>query len=105
MGEANRRGTRDDRIAKARERIEALRPEHIVCNGCSAELREVTAIEVQKAPGLDAVHFARCEACDAETFAAQGTPEALRMFAEFMKSRTAIGDFVGGQYTRASGDE
>ncbi|MBC7172331.1 MAG: hypothetical protein H5U40_07900 [Polyangiaceae bacterium] len=102
MGEARRRGTREDRIAKAIERIEALRPAFIVCNGCAAELRDVFPLEIESAPGLDAVHYARCEACDAETLAAQGTPEALRVLADHLRSRTEIKDMVGGRYTTTS---
>ncbi len=105
MGEARRRGTLEERIASARARADALRPAFIVCNGCAARLEDVARVDVAPMPGLDAVHVARCSACDAETYDAQGTPEALRAFAEFMRSQTTLGDFVGGRYARNASDD
>lgn len=103
MGDAKRRGTREERVAKAIERIERLRPAAIVCNGCKAELRDVTPIEFVPIAGLDAVYVARCETCDADTVSAEGTPEALRELAEFMRGKTAPGDLVGANYASRSG--
>lgn len=102
MGDAKRRGTREERVAKAIERIERLRPAAIVCNGCQAELRDVSPVPFVPIAGLDAVYVARCEACDAETLSAEGTPEALRALSEYMRTKTAPGDLVGANYARRS---
>lgn len=82
----------------ARARLDALRPKAIVCNGCAAELTAIEQVEVAGIPGLDAVFVARCEACDAETLSAQGSPEALNTLAEHMRATTAPGNFVGARY-------
>ncbi len=44
MGEAKRRGDQHARIAEALAKIDKLRPDAIVCNGCQAKLTEVQTL-------------------------------------------------------------
>lgn len=101
MGEAKRRGDFETRAAEARARIEAQRPKSIVCNGCRAELTPVRPVEVKPIAGLDAVFAASCAACEADTYVALGTPEALKVFADFMQANTDPESLLGSRLRKA----
>jgi hypothetical protein len=85
MGQAKRRGTLDDRIAQANARIEATRPEKLVCNGCGADVTTIHPVSTRGLPGIDAIWVGQCD-CGQTTFAASGDPGAVQAFFDVLGS-------------------
>ncbi len=85
MGQAKRRGTLDDRIAQANARIEATRPEKLVCNGCGADVTTIHPVSTRGLPGIDAIWVGQCD-CGQTTFAASGDPGAVQAFFDALGS-------------------
>jgi hypothetical protein len=85
MGQAKRRGTLDDRIAQANARIEATRPEKLVCNGCGADVTTIHPVSTRGLSGIDAIWVGQCE-CGQTTFAASGDPRAVQAFFDALGS-------------------
>lgn len=77
MGQAKLRGTAEQRKQAAIERQLSLRPRHIVCNHCQAELNEMHPLDISDRPGIEAAFVAHCPHCDHETFAIKGEREAV----------------------------
>lgn len=85
MGQAKRRGTLDDRIAQANARIEATRPEKLVCNGCGADVTTIHPVSTRGLSGIDAIWVGQCD-CGQTTFAASGDPGAVQAFFDALGS-------------------
>jgi hypothetical protein len=85
MGQAKRRGTLDDRIAQANARIEATRPEKLVCNGCGADVTTIHPVSTRGLSGIDAIWVGQCD-CGQTTFAASGDPRAVQAFFDALGS-------------------
>lgn len=77
MGQAKRRGTKEERIAQAQARVSALRPEKLVCGKCKADIVEFETMETRVLPGLDAAYAGNCPQCGHSTWAFKGTDEAM----------------------------
>ncbi len=69
MGQANTKADRETRIKKALAKIEALKPDHIVCKNCRAHLTDLVMLDSTKMEGIEAAFAARCELCNQETWA------------------------------------
>ena len=103
MGEAKRRGTLEQRAAEARARLDAIRPEMIVCNECKAELTEVFDLPARNVPGLRGVFAAHCGACDSDTIGFVGEPESLARYMElFAEGKENVK--IGAQPISRKGD-
>ena len=85
MGQAKRRGTLDDRIAQAYARIEATRPEKLVCNGCGADVTTIHPVSTRGLPGIDSIWVGQCD-CGQTTFSASGDPKAVQAFFDALGS-------------------
>lgn len=79
MGQAKRRGDIEQRIAQAQARIEATRPEKLVCNGCNADVTAIHPVSTRGLRGIDAIWVGQC-VCGQTTFAASGEPKAVQAF-------------------------
>ena len=79
MGQARCRGDRDQRIAQAQAKIEASRPEHLVCNGCDAAVTDIHPVSTRGLMGIDSIWVGQCQ-CGQTTFAAAGKAEAVQAF-------------------------
>ncbi len=89
MGQAKRRGTLDDRIAQAHARIEATRPEKLVCNGCGADVTSIHPVSTRGLSGIEAIWVGQCD-CGQTTFAASGDPRAVQAFFDALGSDTEL---------------
>jgi len=69
VGHANIKSNRATRVAKALAKIEALKPDHIVCNNCQAHLTDLVTLDSRQMEGIEAAFAARCELCDQDTWA------------------------------------
>lgn len=108
MGDAKRKGSRDERVAAAIAKLEALRPDVIQCNDCKAQLTEIVRIDARNMRGIEAAFSAHCAACDADTLALKGDPEAVADFFAFVQSTTGgegnIGTAVPGKRSAAQAE-
>jgi Zn finger protein HypA/HybF involved in hydrogenase expression len=69
VAQADTRGNRATRVEKALAKIEALKPDHIVCKNCHAHLTDLVTLESSHMEGIEAAFAARCELCNHETWA------------------------------------
>jgi len=88
MGQAKLKGNRELRVAKAIEKIEALKPEQIICNNCQAKLTEIISMDSQSLNGIEAMFAAHCEACSHATYAIKGNPETVASIHMAMEHET-----------------
>jgi hypothetical protein len=89
MGQAKRRGSLEQRIAAAQARIEATRPEKLVCNGCGADVTTIHPVSTRGLSGVEAIWVGQCE-CGQTTFAASGEPRAVQAFFDALGSDTEL---------------
>ena len=85
MGQAKRRGDIEQRIAQAQARIEATRPEKLVCNGCGADVTTIHPVSTSGLSGIEAIWVGQCD-CGQTTFAASGDPKAVQAFFDALGS-------------------
>lgn len=69
MGQANTKEDRATRLKEAMAKIEALKPDHIVCKNCRAHLTDLVTLDSSQMEGIEAAFAARCELCNHETWA------------------------------------
>jgi hypothetical protein len=89
MGQARQRGNRDARIAEAQARMEATRPDRLVCNGCGADVTTIHPVSTRGLTGIEAIWVGQCD-CGQTTFAASGDPQAVQAFFAALGSDTEL---------------
>jgi len=77
VGQADIKSNRATRVAKALAKIEALKPDHIVCKNCQAHLTDLVTLESSHMEGIEAAFAARCELCDQDTWALKAGTNAV----------------------------
>ncbi|WP_153144671.1 hypothetical protein [Dechloromonas sp. H13] len=102
MGQAKQRGNREQRVAQAQAKIEATRPEKLVCNGCGADVTTIHPVSTRGLPGVEAIWLGQCD-CGQTTFAANGKPEAVQAFFDALSADTEL--TLGSQRRDGSGHE
>ena len=108
MGQAKQRGSLEQRVAQAQAKIEATRPEKLVCNHCSADVTQINPVSTRGLRGIDAIWVGQCD-CGQTTFAASGEPKAVEAFFFALSENTELTlgsqNKAGGQHeTLVSGD-
>lgn len=94
MGQAKQRGTKEQREAQAKAKIESLKPASIVCNHCKAEITEVHTMDTHGMRGIDAAFAGMCS-CGHTTWAIAGDPEAAAGLAASMEETMGQEVIVG----------
>lgn len=102
MGQAKRRGTVEERIAQAQAKIEATRPDKLVCNGCGADVTTIHPVSTRGMPGVESIWVGQCD-CGQTTFAASGEPVAVQAFFDALSTDTEL--TLGSQRKDGSGHE
>ena len=102
MGQAKQRGSREQRVADAQAKIEATRPEKLVCNSCGADVTRINPVSTRGLTGLQAVWVGQCD-CGHTTFAASGEPKAVQAFFDALSEDTEL--TLGRQDKDGSGHE
>lgn len=97
MGEAKRRGSQVDRVKQAQARIEALKPEKLLCNECDGETTEIAVLDSRGVPGIEAVFGGTCPKCKGDILAIRGSPEAAQALLEAFQSETGVQGTIGVQ--------
>lgn len=104
MGQAKKRGSQAERIAQAVAKIEAKRPEKLICNTCGGDVTTINPVSTRGLRGLDAIWVGQCD-CGQTTFAASGEPQAVDafFFALSENSELALGSQSqdGGEHKKA----
>jgi hypothetical protein len=102
MGQAKKRGSLEQRVAQAQARIEASRPEKLVCNGCGADVTTIHPVSTRGLTGVEAIWVGQCD-CGQTTFAASGEPQAVQAFFDALSQDTEL--TLGSQRRDGSGHE
>jgi hypothetical protein len=96
MGQAKQRGPQSARIEQAKAKIDALKPEKIVCNHCKADISEIQALDSRGMEGITAIFSGSCT-CGHSTLAVMGDPNAAaEVMMAFQASMGAEG-IIGSQ--------
>jgi hypothetical protein len=97
VGQAKKRGSLEQRIQQARQKINASTPDHIICNHCRTEIKEVHLLDTKGMRGIDAAFVGQCPACDQSTYAVKGEPKSVAAFMEAMQKATGSEPIIGSQ--------
>lgn len=89
MGQAKQRGNLAQRIAQAHAKIEATRPEKLVCNSCGADVTQLNPVSTRGLRGVESVWVGQCD-CGHTTFAASGEPKAVQAFFDALSQETEL---------------
>jgi hypothetical protein len=95
VAQANIKGNRATRVAKALAKIEALKPDHIVCNNCQAHLTDLVTLDSCQMEGIEAAFAARCELCDQDTWALKAGTNAVAEVSTAIDSVTGEAGNIG----------
>ena len=63
MGEANRRGSKEQRTARAKAKADEFCPDKHKCSACKSSITDFERIDARSALGIDAAHFGFCAKC------------------------------------------
>ena len=63
MGEANRRGNKEQRTAKAKAKADEFCPDKQECSACKSSVNNFERIDARSALGIEAAHFGFCAKC------------------------------------------
>lgn len=85
MGQAKLRGSREQRVAQAMDKIEATRPAKLVCNSCQADVTDIHPVSTRGLRGIEAIWMGQCQ-CGHTTFAASGEANAVQAFFDALAS-------------------
>jgi hypothetical protein len=77
MGQAKQRGSQEQRIAQAKAKINALRPEKLVCGACKTAFTEFVSMDTRNMRDINAVFGGQCPACGESVMAFSGQPDAV----------------------------
>ena len=77
MGQAKQRGTKEQRVAQAKAKIDALRPDKLVCGACKTELTDFDAMDTRNMQGIHAAFGGICPSCGETVLAFSGEQDAV----------------------------
>ncbi|HDR9483226.1 TPA: hypothetical protein QDC20_000325 [Burkholderia aenigmatica] len=77
MGQAKQRGTKEQRIAQAQAKIEALRPEKLVCGACETAFNDFNALDTRNMAGIHVAFGGICPSCGETVLAFSGDQGAV----------------------------
>jgi hypothetical protein len=97
VGQAKQRGSLEQRIQQARQKIDESTPDHIICNNCKTEITQVQQLDTKGLRGIDAAFAGQCPACDQSTYAVKGEPNSVAAFMEAMQQATGSEPIIGSQ--------
>jgi hypothetical protein len=77
MGQARQRGTKEQRVAEAKAKIDALRPEKLVCGACKTAFSDFDALNTRNMPGIEAAFGGICPSCGETVLSFSGEQNAV----------------------------
>lgn len=95
MGQAKNRGSLAQRIAEAKAKVEALKPEKLTCNKCQSAITDIQAMDTRGMDGIDGAFAGICSNCGETTIAFLGDPEkvadAMEAYENFIGQEGTLG--------------
>lgn len=95
MGQAKNRGSLEQRIAAAKAKVEALKPEKLICNKCQSDVTDIQTMDTRVMDGIDAAFAGICSNCGETTIAFSGDSEkvanAMLTYEEFIGQEGILG--------------
>lgn len=91
MGQAKRRGNREERIAQAKKIIEELMPKEIKCNVCGLLTSEITSHDARGLDGVTGVYVGNCDKCQNKTIAMTGDPQRVKSIMSLLAEGMGLG--------------
>lgn len=77
MGQAKQRGTKEQRVAQAKAKTDALRPEKLVCGACQTAFTDFHAMDARNMRGIRAAFGGICPSCGETVLAFSGEQDAV----------------------------
>jgi len=77
VGQARQRGTQAQRIAQARAKVEALRPEKLVCGACKTAFSDFDALDTRNMARIQAAFGGICPSCGETVLSFSGEKDAV----------------------------
>ena len=77
MGQARQRGTQEQRVAQAKAKFEALRPEKLVCGACKTAFSDFDALDTRNMAGIQAAFDGICPSCGEAALSFSGERDAV----------------------------
>ncbi|HKR42546.1 MAG TPA: hypothetical protein VJU59_23225 [Paraburkholderia sp.] len=77
MGQARKRGTQEQRIAQARAKVDASRPEKLVCGACRTAFSDFDALDTRNMAGIQAAFGGICPSCGETVLLFSGEKDAV----------------------------
>lgn len=77
MGQAKQRGTKEQRVAQAQAKVDALRPEKLTCGSCKTAFTDFQSLDTRKMTGIHAAFGGICPSCGETVLAFSGEKEAV----------------------------
>ncbi|MEX3937495.1 hypothetical protein AB4Y32_38175 [Paraburkholderia phymatum] len=77
MGQAKQRGTKEQRIAQAKAKTDALRPEKLVCGACKTAFTDFDAMDTRNMRSIGAAFGGICPSCSETVLAFSGEKDAV----------------------------
>lgn len=96
MGQAKNRGSQTERAEQAKARIEAIKPQKIVCNSCKEDITDIHVMDSRGMDGIEAAFAGIC-ACGCSTFAMKGDPEAVAAAVDALQESIGHDGILGSQ--------
>jgi hypothetical protein len=93
MGQSKLRGSYQERILLAKAKVDALRPDKLVCNNCKTEFTEFYAMDSRNLLGIDAIFAGVCPGCQRATYAYRGDPDSVAELVLAQQEVMGGGDF------------
>ena len=77
MGQAKQRGTQEQRVAHAKSKIDALRPEKLVCGACKTAFTDFESLDTRNMQGIHGIFGGICPSCGETVLAFSGEKDAV----------------------------
>ena len=96
MGQAKRRGSKEQRKAQAEQRMKDLMPDFLTCNNCNEKIEDLVPMPTNGVRGIEVACVGLCKACGQETWGVNGDPQAVEAFTIAMTEGIADKDLKVG---------
>jgi len=84
MGQAKRRGSREERTQQSIKKTEELLPEFLTCNSCSTKVYDLNLLPTEGISGIEVACAGICPDCGDSTWGINGDPEATQQLMEIL---------------------
>lgn len=69
-------------------KIDALRPDSLICNNCQHSITDIHEMPTKGMDGIEAAFAGICPNCKSDTYAIKGDPIAVAQLSEFLREQS-----------------